>query len=315
MTSRMTTIIVSAALLLAACQPAASTTAPAASADRLNVVATHSILGDFVREVAGQAVELTVLVGPDGDVHNYEPAPGDSRALAEADVLIENGLEFETWLDELYTAAGAKATRIAASDGIEPLAAEEHDEEEGQAEEAHGEFDPHIWQSVPNAMQMVRNIRAGLAAADPAQASLYQANADAYLLQLQDLHDYVLAQAGTLPPDRRKLVTNHDALGYLAHEYGFTIVGDALGSVNAEAVEPSAAQIAALADAIRAEGIPAIFAENVEGSQVIEQVAREAGVRVAPLLYTDALGPAGSEGESYLKMMRYNIDTIVSALK
>jgi ABC-type Zn uptake system ZnuABC Zn-binding protein ZnuA len=270
-------------------------------------------------------MELLVLVGADGDTHTYEPTPGDSRALAEAALVFENGLEFESWIDELYTASGSKAIRVAASDGIEPLEGEaHHDEEDDHAESGtpeaedehgHGEFDPHLWHSVSNAIQMVKNIRAALASADPANAATYQANADAFIAKLEELNGYLTAQVSALPAERRKLITNHDALGYFAHAYGFTIVGDALGSVTTEAAEPSAAQIAQVADAIRREGVPAIFTENIEGSQVIEQIAREAGVSVAPPLYTDALGPPGSEGATYLQMMRYNMDVIVNALK
>ena len=298
------------ALLLAACQPAPT---PAPASGQLKVVATFSILGDLVRNVAGDKVALTVLVGPDGDTHTYEPTPGDSRALAEAALVFENGLGFEGWIDELYTSSGSKATRVAASDGIEPLEGQEHRDEE--AGHAHGEFDPHLWHSVPNAIQMVKNIRAALAHADPANAATYQANAGAYLTQLEELHQIIIAQINTLPAERRKLVTNHDALGYFAHAYGFTLLGDALGSVSTEAAEPSAAQIASVADGIRQAGVPAIFTENIEGAQVIEQIAKEAGVTVAPPLYTDALGPPGSDGATYLQMMRYNADVIVGALK
>jgi len=161
----------------------------------------------------------------------------------------------------------------------------------------------------------VKHIRAALAGADAANAAVYQANAEAYIAQLTELDGYIRAQIDTVPPERRKLVTNHDALGYFAKAYGFTLLGDALGSVSTEAAEPSAAQIAAVSDSIRREGVPAVFTENIEGSRVIEQIAKEAGVKVAAPLYTDALGPAGSDGATYLQMMRYNVDVIVSALR
>ncbi|MGQ0603060.1 MAG: metal ABC transporter solute-binding protein, Zn/Mn family [Anaerolineales bacterium] len=312
------------AALLAACQPTPIVPPAPAAASQLKVAATNSILGDLVQNVAGDRVELFVLVGADGDTHTYEPTPGDSRTLAEADLVFENGLEFESWIDDLYTSSGSKAIRVAASDGIEPLEGGEYHEEAGhneggtpeaEEEHGHGEFDPHIWHSVPNAIQMVKNIRAALASADAANAAEYQANTDAFIVRLQELDNYLTTQVNTLPAERRKLITNHDALGYFANAYGFTIVGDALGSVSTEAAEPSAAQIAEVADAIRREGVPVLFTENIEGSQVIEQIAREAGVKVAPALYTDALGPAGSEGATYLTMMRYNVDVIVSALR
>jgi zinc/manganese transport system substrate-binding protein len=306
------------AVLLAACQPAPAAS-PTPATGKLKVVVTYSILGDLVQNVAGDRIELFVLVGADGDTHSYEPTPSDNRRLAEANLVIENGLEFERWIDDLYTASGSKAIRVAASDGVAPLAGEEvHDESgtpEAEDEHGHGKFDPHLWQSVPNAIQMVKNIRAALSSADAANAAVYQANADAFIAKLEELNADITTQVNTLPADSRKLVTNHNALCYFAQAYGFALVGDALGSLSTEVAEPSAAQIAEVTDAIQREGVRAIFTENIEGSQVIEQIAREVGVTVAPALYTDALGPAGSEGDSYLKMMRYNVAVIVNALK
>ncbi len=305
---KLLSLSLAAALGLAACAPAAP-----ADPGRLAVVATFSILGDLVKNVAGDRADVLVLVGPDGDAHSYEPAPGDSRALAEADLIFENGLEFESWLDDLYTSSGSQAARVAVSDGITPLEAGEH--AEAADEHGHGEFDPHLWQSVPNAIQMVRNIAAALAAADPANADAYRANADAYLAQLDELQRYIENQVASLPAGRRKLVTNHDTFAYFAQAYGFTIVGDALGAISTEGGEPSAAQMAQLADLIRAEGVPALFAENVEGSQVIERLAQETGVKIGPPLYTDALGRPGTSGDTYLRLMRYNVDSIVGALR
>jgi ABC-type Zn uptake system ZnuABC Zn-binding protein ZnuA len=297
-------------VLCAACQPA-----PAASsvpAGTLKVVVTYSILGDLVQNVGGDRIDLAILVGAGGDTHTYEPTPGDSRALAEAGLVIENGLGLEGWMDDLYISSGSKALRLAASDGIEPLpAADAH----RRGVDGRSEFDPHLWHSVANAIQVVKHIRAALAGADAANATVYQANAEVYIAQLTELDGYIRAQIDTVPPERRKLVTNHDALGYFAKAYGFTLLGDALGSVSTEAAEPSAAQIAAVSDSIRREGVPAVFTENIEGSRVIEQIAKEAGVKVAAPLYTDALGPAGSDGATYLQMMRYNVDVIVSALR
>lgn len=314
LTGPLPAIALSVALLLAACQPAAS---PAPAADTLNVVATFSILGDLVRNVGGDHITLTVLVGPDGDAHSYEPAPSDLRALAEADLIFENGVEFETWLDDLYTASESKAQRVVTSTGLELLeaGAQEADGHAAEGGDEHSEHDPHVWQSVPNVIALVAQIQAGLAAADPAHAADYQANAAAYQQELASLHAYIQTQVATLPAERRKLVTNHDTFGYFARDYGFTIVGAALGAVSTEGGEPSAADIARLAEAIRAEGVPAIFAENVEGSRLIERLAAETGLRVGPPLYTDALGQPGTAGDTYLALMRYNVDAIVGALR
>jgi len=279
----------------------------AASGANLNVVATFSILGNLVQTVGGDAIQVHTLVGPDGDTHTYEPIPADGVALANANLIFENGLGFEIWLDKLYTASGSKAKRVVVTTSVTPGKITIGNEA--------GTTDPHAWQDVTYTTGMVNVIRDTLVAQDPAHAAAYQANATAYMGQLQELDSYIQKQAATLPAERRKLVTNHDALGYFAQRYGFQVIGNALGSVSTEASEPSAAEIAKLTDEIKSAGMPAIFTENIENSAVINQVAQEAGVKVAPPLYTDALGHAGTAGDTYLKMMRYNIDTIVAALK
>jgi ABC-type Zn uptake system ZnuABC Zn-binding protein ZnuA/Zn/Cd-binding protein ZinT len=487
----------------------------------LRVVATYSILGDIVQAIAGENIELTVLVGPDSDSHVYEPTPQDAIALAEADLIFENGLEFETWLDELYTASGSKATRIVVSTGIEPLALEEGDhdhegeehnhgeapttldawagafvsgsafgleayqpawdmilaatpeltmedvsiywkassetafdtltvagenvtfagvakdttcaysfvethpipqvegetwsifqttdvactgayqyllmnpihaaeagsiphfhmsygsgdlealiegnaaffpslypgdttiagilpayeanarafglymagvvgkeaaltEEEKAAMNAapaanehnheHGEFDPHVWHDPNNGMVMAENIRAALVEADAKNAAAYDANAKTYSAELGALNEYIRQQVATIPEAKRILVTSHDTFGYLAGEYGFAVL-NVLGSISTEAADPSAGEIAELIEKIKASGVTAIFTENITNPALVKQVAGEAGVTVAPTLYTDALGQAGTPGATYLGMLRYNIDTIVAALQ
>lgn len=281
-----------------------------AQAQPLEVVATYSILGDFVDAVGGELIDLHVLIGPDGDSHEYEPVPGDGVALAEAAVVFENGLEFEPWLDSLFEASGSRAVRVVVTDSTEPLPAREHEEE---GDEEHGEFDPHVWHSVPNAVVMVENVRAGLVAADPANADVYTANAAAYTSELQALDAYIRERVATLPEARRKLVTSHDTFGYFAQAYGFEIVGAVL-PVSTENADPGAGEIAALIEQVRTSGVPAIFAENVTNPGLLEQVAESAGVSVAPPLYTDALGAVGTSGETYLSLERYNVDTIVAAL-
>lgn len=295
------TLAVVAAVALAAC----SSPTPA-SQNKLRVVATFSILGNLVQNVAGDKIELRTLVGPDADTHTFEPSPADAAALTDALLIFENGLGFESWLDDLYQASGSQAARVIATGGTAPevitIGAEA------------GETDPHAWQDVGNSIKMVRIIRDELVKADPAHAAAYQANAETYLHSLTELDRYIVAQAAALPAGRRKLVTNHDALGYFAGRYGFEIVGNAISSVSTESGDPSAAQVAALVDEITSAGVPAIFTENVENSKVIEQIAREAGVTVGQPLYTDALGVPGADGDTYLKMMRHNIDAIVNGL-
>lgn len=287
---------------------------PAASDGRLQVVATDSILGDLTQNVGGEAIGLTTLVGPGSDTHTFEASPADTAALARADLVVEIGLGYEGWLDDLYAASESTAERVVVTEGLALLAAgEEHEQEE--AEHEHGEYDPHVWHSVANAILMVRAIGDALAAADPANAATYQANADAYIAELQALDQWVFEQVATLPAERRKLVTSHDTLSYFAERYGFEMVGTALGSTSTETADPSAGAMAALVEAIRAAGVPAIFAEEVASSEVMQQIAAEAGVPLGPPLYSDALGEAGSEGDSYLKMMRYNVTAIVNTLR
>jgi zinc/manganese transport system substrate-binding protein len=279
----------------------------------LKVVATYSILGDFVQNVVGDLIDLTVLVGPDGDAHEYEPTPQDSVAIADATLVFENGLAFETWLDDLFTASGSAATRVVVSEGITPRAMQELGAHAGE-EHAHEEFDPHIWHNPQNVMVMVDNIAAALAATDPANESSYLANATTYKAELEQLDSYMQAEVEKLPAENRKLVTSHDALGYFADRFGFEVIGAVIPSVSTESSDANAGELAELVDTIKASSVPAIFVENITNTELVKQVASSAGVMVAPALYTDALGEEGSEGASYLEMMRYNVDMIVTAL-
>lgn len=302
------------ALLLAAaaaCGPAA----PRESGP-LRVVATFSIVGDLARNVGGEHIALTVLAGPGADAHTFIPTARDAAAVAQAQVVLENGLDFETWLDDLYAASGSTATRAVVSAGVSTLSGEagygvdEHAEDD---EHGHGAVDPHIWHSVANAILMTNNIRDALIAADPANAAAYRANAAAYAAQLQVLDDWIFAEVARLPAERRKLVTTHDTFGYFADRYGFEVAGTVLPA-STEGASPSAQELAALVEAVRAAGVPAVFAENVAASGLLSQVAHEAGVEVVASLFTDALGPEGSGAPTYIEMMRYNVTTIVQAL-
>lgn len=292
------------------------------SGEPLQVVASFSILGDLVKDVGGDAVDVTTLIGAGVDAHTYDPAPADLVTLESADIVFENGLGYEPWLDQFYESAAPAGERVVVTEGIEPRhAAEEHEEEgeehelaEGEEHE-HGEFDPHVWHDVANAIVMVGNIRDALVEADPANAATYEANAAATSAELEELDAWVRDQIATLPEERRKLVTSHDTFGYFADAYGFQIVGTALGSLSTEAGDPSARDIAALIGAIEEAGVPVIFAENVSNPALMESIAAEAGVTLAPPLYTDALGEPGSPGESYEGIIRSNVTTIVDALK
>lgn len=282
---------------------------------KLRVVATFSVLGDLVQNVAGDGAEVVTLVGPDGDAHTFDPSPQDGMAVADAQVLFENGVGFEAWLDKLHSSSGSKAVRVVASKGLEFREGEcRHDPKEKGKPHAH-EDDPHVWHDVRNAVHMVGVIRDRLCEVDPGRAEKYRANAAAYLTKLESLHAWVEASVAALPPDRRKLVTSHDTFGYFADRYGFTVAGTALASFSTEASDPSAAEFAKLVGSVKAAKVPAIFAENTHNPKLMERLAAEAGVKLAPPLFTDALGKPGSGGDTYEAMMRHNVGTIVDALK
>jgi len=286
--------------------------------DKLRVVATYSILGDLVRNVAGSKAEVVTLVGPDSDAHTFDPSPQDGMTVAEAQVIFENGAGFESWLDKLYQSSGSQATRVVVTTGLELREGQCHhtkaEREKLGAAHKHEE-DPHVWHDVRNAIHMVEIIRDSLCKIDPGHADTYRANAAAYLARLEALHGWVEKEVEAIPPDRRKLVTTHDTFGYFADRYGFTVVAAALPSVTTEAADPSAAEFAQLIQKVKAAKVPAIFTENVHNPKLTERLAAEAEVKLAAPLYTDALGKPGSTGDTYEKMIRHNVTTIVDALK
>jgi ABC-type Zn uptake system ZnuABC Zn-binding protein ZnuA len=310
----------------AAQPPAAATAATAATtapATRLKAVATFSMVADWVRNVAGDNIDLTTYVGAGADVHDFEPTPSDVAKLSEASLIFEVGAGLESWLDNLVRSSGTQATRVVLSEGLTLReAGEEAHGHEGEAgatktadDHSHGEYDPHVWQDPKNVMTMVGAIRDALVAADPANAAVYRQNAERYLAQLDEMDNAVRGTLEQLPPAQRKLVTSHDALGYFAAHYGFEVVGNVIASLSTEAGEPSAQDLAALIDGIKAEGVKAIFLESMANPKLVERVASEAGVAIGPELYTDALGPAGSAGATYIDAMQFNAKAIVDALK
>lgn len=282
---------------------------------RPKVVATFSVLGDMVHQVAGDKIELVTLVGPDGDPHSYRPTPKDSRSLQNADVIFENGAEFEGWLDRLYKASGSKARRVELSKGLKLIGCcESHDHQHSDADHHQHEHDPHVWHDVQNAMHMVKLIRDALVQVDPTSADVYQARAAKYHQELEALDKWVSAQVATLPEANRKLVTNHDCFGYFARRYGFKVVGNVLRSPSTETGSPSPRELEKLRQAIEKENIPAIFAENMHNDKLVQRLAEVAKVKVAQL-YTDAIGKPGSDADTYVTMIRSNVTTIVTNLK
>ncbi|WP_375455138.1 metal ABC transporter substrate-binding protein [uncultured Methylobacterium sp.] len=285
---------------------------PAGAAERLRAVATFSILGDLVRQVGGDAVAVTDLVAPDADAHGYSPAPGDSRMLAAADVVVVNGLGFEGWLDRLIRASGSKAPVVVASAGVATIAARhDHDHGAGGGGGEAQTADPHAWQNVANAKVYVANIRDGLSRADPGHAADYARNAGAYLAKLDALDADIRTTLARIAPEHRRVITTHDAFGYFSASYGLAFLAPQGVSTESEA---SPRDVARIIRQIRRDKVPAVFIETIADPRLMQQVARESGARIGGKVYSDALsGPAGP-APTYLDMMRSNLRAFDAAL-
>lgn len=289
----------------AACAPAAPT-APAAPA--LKVLAAESFLADIAQNVAGNRLRIETLIPLGTDPHSFEPTPADVRRVADSRVLIVHGAGLEEFLAELLENAGGKRLIVEAAAGLTARKS---------AGDAHGhahESDPHFWLAPHNALTYVENIRAGLTQADPDGAAAYRANAEAYSAQLKQLDAWISEQVKTIPPERRLLVTNHESFGYLAERYGFTVVGTILPSVSSGAA-PSAQQLAALVNQIKATRVKAIFLETGTNPQLAKQIAQETGIKVIVELRTHSLTDATGTAPTYIEMIRSNVKMIVDALK
>lgn len=276
------------------------------AADKIKAVASFSILGDMVKQVGGDRVEVTTLVGPDGDAHVYEPTPADARNLAASNILFVNGLGFEGWMDRLEKSSGFKGPVVVASKGVSPRQMVE--DEDGKTEEI---TDPHAWQSLANGKIYVANIRDGLIAADPAGKATYEANAAAYLDAITKEEAAVKDTLGKLPEDRRRIITSHDAFGYFGAAYGIEVIAPEGVSTESEA---SAKDVAKIIRQIKAGKIPAVFIENITDHRLLDQIARETGAKIGGTLYTDALSAPDGPAPTYLGMFRHNVETLSQAL-
>jgi len=270
---------------------------------KLKVVATFSILGDLTRNVGGERIDLVTLVGPDGDGHVYSPAPADARRVADAKVVITNGLKFEGWIDRLVRSSGTKASVVQAATGVRPLAASGGGHHHGG--------DPHAWQNIANVKIYVSNIRDALIKADPDGRSTYKANATEYIAKLDELEAEVKSAVAKIPPERRKIITSHDAFGYFENAYGIDFIAPQGVSTESEA---SAKDVAKIIQQVRREGIRAIFVENISDPRLVGQIGKEAGVKIGDKLYSDALSGPDGPAPTYIEMMRHNIKAISTAL-
>jgi len=295
--------LVLSVLMFAVAPAAAQEKAP----DKLKVVATFSILGDFVKAVGGDRVQVTNLVGPNSDAHVYAPSPADAKTVADAKVVFLNGLGFEGWITRLVKASGTKATMVTATKGIKPRQMAQGGKD---PDHEHGS-DPHAWQSVGNAKIYVANVRDALVKADPAGKATYEGNAAAYLARLDALDKEVRDEVAKVPAGRRKIITTHDAFGYFKQAYGVDFI--APQGVSTEA-EVSARDLAAIIAQIRKQKIPAVFLENVTDPRLLTRISEETGAKIGGTLYSDALTDEKGPAPTYIDMMRHNIKTLSAAL-
>ena len=265
------------------------------AADKLQVTASFSILGDIVRVIGGERVAVSMLVGPDQDAHVFEPSPSHARTLLKSRLVVTNGLGFEPWSAKLIRSAGYQGAVVVASTGVKALPQ-----------------DPHAWQNPHNVIIYARNIAAALSALDPGSASTYQANAQTYIQELQILDTWAQEQFATLPKDKRKVITSHDAFGYFAAQYGITFL--APQGMNTE-TQPSAKQVAQLIQQMQREKIRAVFVENMSNPKLIAQLSKDTGATVGASLYADALSSADKPGATYLQMMRHNVTQLLAGMK
>jgi ABC-type Zn uptake system ZnuABC Zn-binding protein ZnuA len=294
---------------------AALTTVALAQYPAINVSVSFSILEDLVNNVGRERVNVTSIVPRDGDAHNFQPSAADAKTVAGAKVVFVNGLGFESWFEKLARNANTKAPIIELAKGLPALKLEEeHAGEEQHEEEDHGEFDPHLWWNPMNTVQYVNRIRDALTRADERGRAVYAQNASRYARELANLDAWAKTEIAKIPASKRKIVTNHDALGYFAARYGLKVVGTVVPGGSTDRA-PSAKETADLIRVIRREGVKAIFTENVVNPKLAQTIASETGAKIAPPLYTDALGAAGSKGDTYLKAFRSNVTTIVDALR
>jgi zinc/manganese transport system substrate-binding protein len=281
----------------------------AAEPPAIKVVATFSILGDMAKQIGGERVKVDVLVGPGGDAHVFQPKPTDAKTVGAAQVVFANGLGFEGWMARLLKAANPKLKPVLVSQGIQPqkTAGGQH-----AGHSHHPAADPHAWQSLPNAQVYVNNMANALCDADPTGCTGYRQRATAYTRQLEKLHADNLAAWAHIPSEQRKVITHHDAFGYYASTYGVQFLSPQGMSTESEA---SAKAVAQLVRQIKREKVRALFVENVSDPRLVEQIARETGIKPAGELFSDSLSPAGGPAATYLDMMRHNTRVLTEAIQ
>lgn len=281
----------------------------AAAQEKIRVTASFSILGDLVRVVAGDRVEVTTLIGSNEDAHVFEPRPADAKGILKSSLLVANGLGFEPWMHRLVNSAGYKGEVLQASKGVKVRAMPTDNGHKGHD---HAEADPHAWQNPTNTIIYVRNIAAALTRLDAAGAATYQRNSEAYVQELQALDTWARTQFATIAADKRQVITSHDAFGYFAAHYGITFLAPQGVSTG---VDSSAKDVARLIRQIKRDKVRAVFIENMSNPKLIAQIAKDTGVVPGLPLYVDALSASNEAGSTYLKMMRHNVSALVAGMQ
>jgi zinc/manganese transport system substrate-binding protein len=279
---------------------------PLSAAEKLKIVASFSVLGDMVKQIAGSHADVTTLVGPNGDAHTFEPSPSDAKTIADADLVFINGLGLERWMEGLARSAGYKGPLAIASEGVKTRTMVE--EEEGNNQTV---TDPHAWQDLENGVIYVNNIVAALTKADPADEADYKFAGDAFAATLKALDANVRKQISTVPPAKRRVITSHDAFGYFGAAYGVKFLAPEGLSTESEA---SAGDIAKLIAQIKREGIKALFVENVADPRMIEMIGKETGVKLGGALYSDALSPPDGPAPHYVDMFKNNVPKLIAGM-
>jgi ABC-type Zn uptake system ZnuABC Zn-binding protein ZnuA len=296
--NRFRRVLLGAAAVIALAACSAQGGPRTSSTSTLHVLAVETFLADIAQNVAGDRLKVETLLPAGIDPHEFQPRPQDAIKIAQSQVLIVNGLGYGAWLTKALQDSGGATLTVTASDGI-----------------AHGEgVDPHAWMNPLNAVRYAENIRDGLSKVDPAGKDVYAGNAQTYAAKLRELDQWIKGQVAQIPPERRLLVTNHDALGYFAEAYGFRLIGAVIPSVTSEA-SPSAQQMAELIQTIKASGAPAIFVDISENQKLAEQLASESGTQVVAGLYVETLSAAGGPASTHIDMLRHDAALIVEALK
>jgi zinc/manganese transport system substrate-binding protein len=323
-TSRSIPVVSLVAVLALSASGCGEDSSPSTGGAKVTAVATTTQVADFVREVGGDRVDVRQMLQPNSDPHAYEPRPSDVRSLVDADVVFESGGDLDSWLDGLVENAGGDAPRVELIQAV-PTIPDDFLDETGAGEEGHDDHvgekvhdhresaDPHWWQDPRNAIAAVTAIRDALTAADRDGRAGYDANARAYTERLRRLDRGVRACIGEIPPAQRKLVTTHDSLGYYADRYGIDVVGALIPSLSS-AAQPSAGDTDDLVDQIRQQQVEAIFPESSLDPRLERAVARETGATVGKALWADALGPAGSDGATYVESIESNTAALVEGL-